>query len=85
MSKLILLCIFIMVEEGKKKAMGMTINKSQDQTFDKITLYLPKSVFSHGQLYVAFLRVSNGCAGLIIFISDGPKITTNVVYTQVFH
>jgi ATP-dependent DNA helicase PIF1 len=37
----------------------MTINKSQDQTFNKIGIFLPDDLFSHGKLYVAFSRVSS--------------------------
>jgi hypothetical protein len=37
----------------------MTINKSQGQSLRYVSLYLPKRVFCHGQLYIVLSRVMN--------------------------
>lgn len=36
---------------------AIPINKSQGQSFNNVGLYLPKPLFSHGQLYVTVSRV----------------------------
>jgi ATP-dependent DNA helicase PIF1 len=67
---------------------AMTINKSQGQSLDFVGIYLPKPVFSHGQIYVAVSRVKSK-KGIKLLIHDEnnlPKNTTiNVVYKEVFN
>jgi ATP-dependent DNA helicase PIF1 len=44
-------------------AFAMTINKAQGQTLKMVGIFLPKPVFTHGQLYVAMSRIRCPTAG----------------------
>nr|XP_009798543.1 PREDICTED: ATP-dependent DNA helicase PIF1-like [Nicotiana sylvestris] len=55
---------------------AMTINKSQGQSLSHVGLFLKKSVFTHGQLYVALSRVTSR-KGLKILVYDDDGQKTN--------
>ncbi|XP_058726700.1 ATP-dependent DNA helicase pfh1-like [Vicia villosa] len=67
---------------------AMTINKSQGQSLDTVRLYLPRDVFTHGQIYVALSRVTTKQGIEILVYDEIDKLkstTTNIVYKEVFH
>ena len=62
-------------------------NDSQGQSLKHVGIFLPRPVFSHGQLYVAISRVTTR-KGLKIMIQDEDEAesnkVTNVVYKEAF-
>jgi hypothetical protein len=73
-----------------RPAFAMTINKAQGQTLSSVGLYLPTSVFGHGQLYVAFSRVKTPDSIKILLYKEASTIegqegyySNNVLYKEV--
>ena len=68
-----------------KLAFAMTINKSQEQSVEHVGINLQTSVFSHRQLYVAFLRYTLllNISVLLPEQSQESRKTLNVVYSIV--
>ena len=72
-----------------KPAFALTINKAQGQTLEYMGLYLPRPVFSHGQLQVALSQVGSK-ERITIMVLGGKALgvktlhTKNVMYREVF-
>ena len=67
---------------------AMTINKAQGQTIPHVGVYLPQSVFSHGQLYVALSRDTSRATTKVLVkpvkdFNQPGSYTSNVVYREV--
>ena len=73
-----------------KIAFAMTVHKSEGQTLQRVGLYLPDPVFSHGMLYTAMSRTTTR-DGITILLGANQKppdadegyYTANVVYRNV--
>ena len=74
---------------------AMTINKSQGQTIPNVGIYLPKPVFSHGQLYVGLSKgVSRSTTRILAkpkeeheeySLQRRPKFVNDGVYIQTIY
>ena len=65
----------------------MAINKSQGQSLKNVGIFLPKPIFSHGQLYVVLSRVTSRVGLKLLICDDEGRLsnkTYNVVYKEVF-
>lgn len=67
-----------------RPAFCITINKSQGQTLDFVSIWLgDDNVFTHGQLYVALSRVSS-MKNIKVAINHPNQLTRNVVFKEIF-
>jgi len=62
---------------------AMTINRSQGQSVQHVTVDLCTPPFAHGQLYVAFSCVTASNNIKVLLPLDSPTETMNVVYLEI--
>ena len=74
--------IFERLQFTVRVAFAMTINKSKGQTFQIVGITLEYSVFSHGQLYVAFSRGRN-FHSIQVQLPPGKTSTKNIIYREI--
>jgi len=66
---------------------AMTINKSQGHSLSRVGVYLPRPVFTHGQLYVVVSRVISRKGLKMLTLDEDNNVckgTTNIMYHEVF-
>ena len=73
----------------------LTLNRAQGQTLQRSGMYLPRSVFSHGHLYVGFSRNGDPLKGFVFagqeefenvehLLDTSKTYTRNVVCSEIF-
>jgi len=67
------------------RAFALTINKAQGQSLDHVSVYLPRPVFGHRQLYMALSHATNigGLKVSMVAEHDSEPTTRNVVNLDV--
>ena len=61
----------------------MTINKTQRQSLQKVGIDLRQPVFTHGQFYVAFSRVTDVANLDVLLPYRSSGMVENIVYSEV--
>ena len=62
---------------------AITINKTQGQSLQKVGIDLRQPVFTHGQFYVAFSRVTDVANLDVLLPYRGSGMVENIVYPEV--
>jgi ATP-dependent exoDNAse (exonuclease V) alpha subunit len=61
----------------------ITINKAQGQSLQKVDINLRQPVFTYGQFYVAFSRVTDVANLDVLLPYRGSGMVKNIVYPEI--